>query len=91
MTARNHDDAVIDVEVKRLVNALSRYGVLHRDALERESGAKSWHQASFAHALRVGVDQGKLERLPFDFYRLSHREEAAEHSRAVAREGREAG
>ncbi len=71
MSSRNfHRDAVLQAEVRRLIHALSPYGVLRRDVLMREARAESWHEAGFEQALGAAVAAGKIRRLPFGFYRL---------------------
>jgi len=70
--SEQHREAVIRAEINRLVRALSPYGVLRRHALAREARAEAWHDESFERALQAAVDAGKIERLPLDFYRLSH-------------------
>jgi hypothetical protein len=67
-----HEHAVLHVELKRLVRALSPYGVLHREALEREAKAESWQEPGFDRALQAAVDEGKIEERPLGFYALPH-------------------
>ncbi|HTX13575.1 MAG TPA: hypothetical protein VME22_33465 [Solirubrobacteraceae bacterium] len=67
-----HDEAILRAEIKRLVRALSPYGVLSRDALGREVGADSWHEPRFERALDAAVKQGKIVALPLGFYGLPH-------------------
>jgi hypothetical protein len=69
---RGHDAAVLRSEVKRLVHALSPYGVLQRDVLRREAGAGHWHEPSFDRALDAAVKQGQIEALPLGFYGFRH-------------------
>jgi len=67
---RRHDQAVIEAEVRRLVNGLGPFQILRRDALARAVGAEHW-RGGFGQALRAAVQEGRLEALPFDFYRLA--------------------
>jgi hypothetical protein len=69
--ADHHDDAVLQAEVRRLVHALCPFGVLRRDALKREACSASWHEGGFERALEAAIRAGRIERLPFEFYRLS--------------------
>jgi hypothetical protein len=69
----DHDRAVLRAEIRRLVIALSPYGVLRRDALERAARARTWHEVSFEVALQAAVESGKLEKLPLGFYAIPHR------------------
>lgn len=69
---REHDEAVLRAEVKRLVHALAPYGVLQRDVLRREAGASNWHEPGFDRALDAAVRQGQIEALPLGFYGLRH-------------------
>jgi hypothetical protein len=65
-----HDRAVVEAEVRRLVHALAPYGVLRRDALQREAGAGRWHEAGFGRAVAAALDAGEIRELPFGFYGL---------------------
>jgi hypothetical protein len=69
---REHNEAVLRAEVKRLVHALAPYGVLRRDVLRREAGAGNWHEPGFDRALDTAVKQGQIEALPLGFYGLRH-------------------
>jgi hypothetical protein len=65
-----HQQAVLNAEVKRLVNALAPFGVLHRDALEHKARADCWHEPKFDEALRAAITAGKIHKLPMGFYAL---------------------
>ena len=69
---REHEEAVLRAEVKRLVHALAPYGVLQREVLRREAGASNWHEPGFDRALDAAVRQGQIEALPLGFYGLRH-------------------
>jgi hypothetical protein len=69
---RRHDEAVLRAEIRRLVRALSPYGVLSCDALRREVGADKWHEPWFERALDGAVEQGEIVALPLGFYGLPH-------------------
>jgi len=66
--ARARANAILEAEVRRVVNALSPYGVLREDALARACGAQRWRAGEFRCALDSGVRAGRLRRLPFGFY-----------------------
>jgi hypothetical protein len=66
----DHEKAVLRAEVRRLVNALSPYGVLSRDSLRREAGALHWHEPLFSRALEAAVAEGQIVELPLGFYGL---------------------
>jgi hypothetical protein len=68
-----HDEAVLHAEIRRLVRALSPYGVLSRDALSREVVARNWHEPWFERALEAAIEQGEIVALPLGFYGLPHR------------------
>lgn len=72
-TSRSTSDqrrlAVVQAEARRLAQSLQPFGVLRKDQLKDAARAKEWHEGSFESALRVAVDSGEIEQLPFDFYR----------------------
>lgn len=47
-----------------VVNALSPYGVLSRDALRREAGALHWHEPLLDRALEEAAAEGQIAELP---------------------------
>jgi hypothetical protein len=65
-----HERAVVDAEVRRLVCALRPFGVLRRDALSRVACARNWHEGSFERALRAAIADGEIEELALGFYRI---------------------
>jgi hypothetical protein len=69
-----HESAVVEAEIRRLVHALRPYGVLRRDALARAAKVETWHEAGFERALEIAVAEHEIEELPFGFYRLPHAE-----------------
>jgi hypothetical protein len=68
--ATRHERAVLHAEVTCLVNALSPFRVLRRDALARAAGATRWHEEMFDRALKAAVAQGQIKELPLRFYAL---------------------
>lgn len=66
----SHEQAMLHAQIKRIVHALRPFGVLHRQALEREAGAGMWHGANFEGALRAAVRAGEIDALPFGFYAM---------------------
>jgi len=67
-----HDEAVLRAEIRRLVRALSPYGVLSHDALSRAVRAGNWNEPWFERALDAAVEQGEIVALPLGFYGLPH-------------------
>lgn len=65
-----HDQAVLQAEIRCLKHALAPFGVLNRDALEREARASRWHDGTFERALEAAVAVGDIEPLAFGFYRM---------------------
>ena len=65
-----HEQAVLHAEVTCLVNALTPFRVLRRDALARAAGATRWHEQTFDRAIEAAVQQGKINELPLRFYAL---------------------
>ncbi len=69
-----HESAVVEAEIRRLVHALRPYGVLRRDALARAANVETWHGGGFERALRIAVAEHEIEELPLGFYRLPRSE-----------------
>lgn len=69
---RRQQQAVIEAEVRRLIHAIRPFGVLGHAALARTAGAARWQTGQFDRALQAAVDQRRLERLPFGYYREAH-------------------
>ena len=65
-----HERAVLHAEVMCLVNALSPFRVLRRDALARAAGATRWHENMFDRAIKAAVAPGQITELPLRFYAL---------------------
>ena len=68
----NHEQAIIQAEVGRLVHAIRPFGMLHRDTLARAAGAEHWRKGRLDLALRTAVEQGRLEKRPLDYYCTPH-------------------
>jgi hypothetical protein len=75
-----HESAVVEAEIRRLVHALRPYGVLRRDALARAANVDRWHEAGFEQALRLALAEREIEELPFGFYRLPRSESSGTKS-----------
>jgi hypothetical protein len=71
-TRGRHEDAVVQAEIRLLVRTLSPFGVLQRDALRREARAEGWHEGDFARVLHAATQSGRIDALPFGFYRIPH-------------------
>ena len=69
----DHDRAVLHAEVRRLVLALSPFGVLRRDVLARAAGATRWSDETFEEALTAAVEGGEIKKLPLDFYAIGRK------------------
>jgi hypothetical protein len=69
----DHRGAVLDAEVRMLVDKLEQYGVLTEEALARQAGAERWSQGTFKAALRRGADEGAIVLLPDGFVALPDR------------------
>ena len=69
----DHGGAVLDAEVRLLVDKLEQYGVLTEEALARQAGAGLWSQGTFKAALRRGADEGAIVLLPDGFVALPDR------------------
>jgi hypothetical protein len=58
---------ILEAEVRRLVNELSMGGPLSRAVLAERCHGGRWGGATFNEAVRAGVCEGSLRKLPFDF------------------------
>jgi hypothetical protein len=65
---RQHDEAVVRAQARRLALALAPYRVLSKKSLERVACAEAWHDGGFDRALAEAVRRGMIERLPGGFY-----------------------
>ncbi len=62
---QSHRAAVLDAEVRLLVDQLEHYGgTLEREDLARRVDAGVWREGTFDAALNAGVERGILELLP---------------------------
>jgi hypothetical protein len=68
-----HRAAVMDAEVRLLVDLLSPFGVLSRAELGRRADCRLWHEGAFDAALRSGVERGVIELLPHGFVAVRRR------------------
>jgi hypothetical protein len=80
--------ALLDADVRHIVDALRPFGVLHRDQLARVAGAGTWHEVVFERALTEAVRRGLIEKLAEGFYADAERHRLA-RARDAAAEGRE--
>jgi hypothetical protein len=58
--------------VRLVVNALRRFGVLHKDKLRDAACAENWHQGGFDAAVRAAVRARQIDALPCGFYAIPH-------------------
>ncbi len=63
-----HQQAVLDIEARRLARTLSSYGVLHGKQLLTLAGAHHWSRGRFSQALSRAVDQHLIRSLGAGFY-----------------------
>ena len=70
---RSHHAAVLDSEVRLLVDRLGPFGVLSRQELARRADCALWHEGTFEAALRTGVERGVIAVLPRGFVALRRR------------------
>jgi DNA-binding MarR family transcriptional regulator len=63
-----HQQAVLDVEARRLARTLSSYGALHDRQLMTLAGARNWSRGRFSQALSRAVDQHLIRSLGAGFY-----------------------
>jgi hypothetical protein len=64
---QGHSAAVLEAELRLLIDQLDRYGVMTRSELARRADASLWHEGSSESALRLGVHRGEIVVLPEDF------------------------
>jgi len=64
-----HEHLIAEAEAKRVLRALSPFGILSRDALAHECHAASWHDGGFSAAVSAAIAAGMIEELPGGFYR----------------------
>jgi hypothetical protein len=64
-----HEQAVAAAEARRVRRALAPFGILSREALERQCGAAHWHAGGFDRAIAAAIASGMVEALPGGFYR----------------------
>jgi hypothetical protein len=69
---RRREQMLVGAGIRRLVHAIGPFGILQREALAHAAGANRWPTGGFDRALRAAVEQGRLEALPFGFYREGH-------------------
>lgn len=61
---QTHSAAVLEAELRLLIDQLDRYGVPTRRELARPADASPWHERSFESALRLGVHRGEIVCFP---------------------------
>jgi hypothetical protein len=60
----DHHVAVLDAEVRLLVDVLAPFGVLGREELARRADCRLWHEGTLEAALRAGAKRGVIKLLP---------------------------
>jgi hypothetical protein len=69
---RDHHRAVLDAEVRLLVDVLAPFGVLSREELARRADCRFWREGTFEAALQAGVQRGVIALLPDGFVAGRH-------------------
>ncbi len=64
---RRHRDAVLDVEVRLLMDVLGPFGVMRREQLARRAKARLWQTGTFDEALSRAVERGLVRRIAYGF------------------------
>ena len=59
--------AVIAAEMRRLERCLRTIGPMPRTRLAETTDAQRWCEGTFEEAVRLGIREGKLRALPFDW------------------------
>ena len=62
-----HEAVVVQAEMRRLARELRVTGPMPATRLARCCRAERWSAGGFTQAVREGVRQGSIRRLPFDF------------------------
>jgi hypothetical protein len=71
--AARHHAAVVAAEVRRLQRALRAVGPMPRCSLAKASHVDRWREGAFEEAVREGIAQGKLRKLPLDWIESAER------------------
>jgi hypothetical protein len=64
---RRRHDAAVAAEVDKLERSLRELGPMPCDRLAMVTQADRWREGTFEEAVAVGVQTGRLARLPFDW------------------------
>jgi hypothetical protein len=67
LAADRHYHAVLSAEARRIARELSAYGPQTPAMLARRCRARRWRQGTLEAAVLVGVQEGRLRRLPLGF------------------------
>ncbi len=72
-TQTNRRHALVVAEARRLERALLAFGPMRRDALAHSVEAHRWRDGTFQEAVREGLREGRLSRLPLGWLKASRR------------------
>lgn len=64
---RRRHDASVAAEIRKLERSLRELGPMPCDRLAHLTHADRWREGTFEEAVAVGVREGRLARLPFDW------------------------
>jgi hypothetical protein len=62
-----HEAVIVQAEMRRLARELRLIGPMPATRLARCCRAEHWSAGGFTQAVREGVRQGSIRRLPFDY------------------------
>ena len=63
---RRHD-AAVEIEIRKLERSLRELGPMPSDRLASLAHADRWREGTLEEAVEVGIREGRLARLPFDW------------------------
>ncbi|HEY2769186.1 MAG TPA: hypothetical protein VGI87_01375 [Solirubrobacteraceae bacterium] len=64
---RRRHDAAVAAEISKLERSLRELGPMPCDRLANVTHADRWREGTFEEAVAVGVREGRLARLPFQW------------------------
>jgi hypothetical protein len=76
-----HDRALLVAEVRQLVNELRTSGPLSTDMLAQRCHTNRWHEGTLDVAIREGIRQRRLRRLPLGYVDVPRDKPAAQETK----------
>jgi len=70
---RRRHAATVEAEIRKLERNLLELGPMPRDRLADLAHADRWRDGTFEEAVSVGVRQGRLEWMPFQWLKATRR------------------